>query len=132
MVLAINNRIDLYQFNLRYGDTFDLIQQDSRIAGTYIQTIKTIEKQIVVGDLMKGIIILDVKEQRNNKVSLSEGPSSTHSNVWVNDVLIMAKNRYLVVDKERNILIFERKMLPTNEIVRFKLKKVAQINYGES
>lgn len=67
---------------------------------------------------MKGLIVFDVKEQAMlahsrgtaARATLSEGPSSPHCNVWVNDVLILAANRYLVVDKERNILIFERQM----------------------
>ena len=65
---------------------------------------------------MKGVIVFDVKEHRSNKVLLIEGPSSPHSNIWVNDILILAENRYLVVDKEKNILIFERIMNPVNEI----------------
>jgi len=139
LALAINNRIDLYLFNLRYGDNFDLVLQDQRTAGTYTQTVKTCGSQIVVGDLMKGLIVLDIKEHNHlpqsrangGRATLSEGPSSSHCNVWVNDVLILAINRYLVVDKERNILIFERQMHPTNEIERFKLRTVSQINYGE-
>ena len=137
--LAINNRVDLYLFNLRYGDNFDLVAQDQRAAGSYIVTLKTSGNQIVVGDLMKGLIVFDVKESLNQaqsrgtagRATLSEGPSSSHCNVWVNDVLILANNRFLVVDKERNILIFERQMQPTNEIERFKLRTVAQINFGE-
>jgi len=65
---------------------------------------------------MKGIIVFDLKEHRNNKVLLVEGPSSPHSNIWVNDILILAENRYLVVDKEKNVLVFERNMNPINEI----------------
>jgi len=49
---------------------------------------------------MKGVMIFDVKEHRNNKVVLMEGPSSPHSNIWVNDILILSENRILVVDKE--------------------------------
>ena len=59
---------------------------------------------------MKGIIIFDLKEQRNNNVVLMEGPCSPHSNIWVNDILVLAENRYLVVDKEKNIIVFEREL----------------------
>jgi hypothetical protein len=78
--------------------------------------VRTIKNQIIVGDIMKGIIVFDLKEHRNNKVLLVEGPSSPHSNIWVNDILILAENRYLVVDKEKNVLVFERNMNPINEI----------------
>ena len=116
LALAINNRVDLFLFNLRYGDNFDLVLQDQRAAGSYTVAVKTSGNQIVVGDLMKGLIVFDVKEQSHltqsrgsaGRATLTEGPSSSHCNVWVNDVLILAANRYLVVDKERNILIFER------------------------
>lgn len=106
IVFAINNRIDLYQFNLKLGDNFDFIFCDSKVAGTFLQIVKTIKNQIVVGDIMKGIIVFDLKEHRSNKVVLMEGPSSPHSNIWVNDILILSENKYLVVDKEMNILIF--------------------------
>lgn len=65
---------------------------------------------------MKGIIIFDLKELKNNNVILMEGPSSPQSNIWVNDILVLAENRYLVVDKEKNIIVFERELLPSNEI----------------
>jgi hypothetical protein len=66
---------------------------------------------------MKGIIIFDLKEiKNNNSVILLEGPTSPQSNIWVNDILVLAENRYLVVDKEKNIIVFERELLPTNEI----------------
>ena len=100
IVLAINNRIDLYQFNLKLGDKFEFIICDSKIAGTFLQVVKTINNQIIVGDIMKGVMIFDVKEHRNNKVVLMEGPSSPHSNIWVNDILVLSENRILVVDKE--------------------------------
>jgi len=116
MVIAINNRIELYQFNLRLGDNIDLIIKDTKTAGTFLQIIKTFQNQIIVGDIMKGIIIFDLKEHRNNNVVLMEGPCSPHSNIWVNDILVLAENRYLVVDKEKNIIVFERELLPTNEI----------------
>jgi hypothetical protein len=37
----------------------------------------------------------------------------------------------MVIDKEMNLLIFERNMKPTNELQAFKLKIVSQINIGE-
>jgi hypothetical protein len=85
---------------LKLGDKFEFIICDSKIAGTFLQVVKTINNQIIVGDIMKGVMIFDVKEHRNNKVVLMEGPSSPHSNIWVNDILILSDNRILVVDKE--------------------------------
>lgn len=41
LCLAINNRIDLFLFNLRYGDNFDLVAQDQRAAGSYTVALKT-------------------------------------------------------------------------------------------
>jgi len=52
-------------------------------------------------------------------------------NVWVNEILILAKDKYLVLDKDKNIFIFQRDMKPTNEIQKFKLQVIAQINSGE-
>ena len=93
--------------------------------------MKTVENQIVVGDMMKGIMVFDVKEGRQNKVALCEGPSSCQINVWVNEILILSRDKYLVLDRDKNIFIFQRNMKPTNEIQKFKLSVVAQINAGE-
>lgn len=76
LTLAVSNRVVLYSFNMRHGHQFDLIEHDSKVSGTFAQSMKTIENQIVVGDMMKGIMVFDVKEGRQNKVALCEGPSS--------------------------------------------------------
>lgn len=52
-------------------------------------------------------------------------------NIWVNEILILSKNRYVVLDKERNIFILERDIKPTDEIQKYKLTSIAQINAGE-
>lgn len=52
-------------------------------------------------------------------------------NTWVNDILVLANNRYLVVDHQRNIFVFKRDLVPTNEMQKFQLQVVAQINSGE-
>lgn len=67
LALGINNRIHLYTLNLKHGHNFDLIQHDSKVSGTFIQTIKTMENQIIVGDIMKGVIIFDVKEKKGTQ-----------------------------------------------------------------
>ena len=72
----MNNRVILHTFNMRHGNHFDLSEQDSKVSGTFAQCMKVIENQIVVGDIMKGIMVFDVKEGRQNKVALCEGPSS--------------------------------------------------------
>ena len=51
-------------------------------------------------------------------------------NIWVNEILILSKSKYMVMDKEKNIFILERNLRPTNEIQKYKLKSVAQINSG--
>lgn len=55
---------------------------------------------------MKGIIVFDLKEGRQGKISLVEGPSSCQMNIWVNEILILSKTKYMVLDKEKNIFIF--------------------------
>lgn len=126
LVVAVNNRVDLYQFNLRLGEQFDIFLHSSKPAGSFLQVLRTVDNQIIAGDIMKGLTVFDVKEHpRNNQVELIEGPSSPHSNIWINDVLILSQSRYLVVDKEKNIIIFERHMKPTNELQSFKLSVVA-------
>ena len=61
---------------------------------------------------MKGLTVFDVREIRN-QVELWEGPSSPQSNIWVNDIVILSPSRYLVCDKERNLIVFERKSSPS-------------------
>ena len=82
---------------------------------------------------MKGVIVFDVKEKKGTqgKVQLVEGPSSSLANIWVNEVVILDKEHFLVLDKEKNIFVFERNFLPTNEIQKYKLMVIAQINTGE-
>ena len=79
---------------------------------------------------MKGLTVFDVREIRN-KVELWEGPSSPQSNIWVNDIVILSPSRYLVCDKERNLIVFERKLKPVTELETFKLQVVAQVSAGE-
>lgn len=74
-MLGVNNRLDLMQFNLRPGDFFDLSLLDSKPAGSLLNVIKTVDNQVLAGDIMKGLTIFDVKEIRN-QVELWEGPSS--------------------------------------------------------
>ena len=79
---------------------------------------------------MKGLTVFDVREIRN-QVELWEGPSSPQSNIWVNDIVILSPSRYLVCDKERNLIVFERKLKPVTELETFKLQVVAQVSAGE-
>jgi hypothetical protein len=116
LVLGINNRVILYSLNLKHGNSFDIIAHDSKVSGTFAQCMKTIDFQIVVGDIMKGLMVFDVKEGRQGKVTLVEGPSSCQMNIWVNEILILSKSKYMVMDKEKNIFILERNLKPTNEI----------------
>jgi len=37
----------------------------------------------------------------------------------------------LVLDKEKNIFVFERNFFPSNEIQKYKLMVIAQVNTGE-
>ena len=124
LVLGVNNRLDLMQFNLRLGEYFDLSLLDSKPAGSLLNVIKTVDNQILAGDIMKGLTVFDVKELRN-QVELWEGPSSPQSNIWINDIVVLSPSRYLVCDKERNIIIFERKLKPVTELETFKLQVVA-------
>ena len=76
-------------------------------------------EQIIIGDIMQGISVLDVKEINSGnqtKVSLLEGPSSPYCTLWVTDLIILTPTRYLVTDQEGNIIIFERNLKPVNEL----------------
>jgi len=58
-------------------------------------------EQIIIGDIMQGISVLDVKEINSGnqmKVSLLEGPSSPYCTLWVTDLIILTPTRYLVTD----------------------------------
>ena len=81
-----------------------------------MQCIKTIGDQIIVGDVLKGLLVLDLKEGRQSKFTLVEGPSSGQVNTWVNDILILSKTKYMVMDHSRNIFVFERNLAPINEV----------------
>ena len=130
LVLGVNNRLDLMQFNLQLGEKFDVFMHDSKPCGTLVNIVRTIDNQVLAADIMKGLTVFDVKETRSS-VELIEGPSSPHSCLWINDILILSPSRYLVVDKERNFIVFERNLKPTNEIQTFKLSIVAQASFGE-
>ena len=125
LALGINNRVILYSLNLKHGNSFDIISHDSKVSGTFAQCMKTIDSQIVVGDIMKGVMVFDVKEGRQGKIQLVEGPSSCQMNIWVNEILILSKNKYMVMDKEKNIFILGRNLKPTNEVQKYKLTSVA-------
>ena len=43
LVLAVNNRLDLLQFNLRLGENFDLSLLDSKAAGSLLNVVKTVD-----------------------------------------------------------------------------------------
>ena len=98
---------------------------DSKVSGAYVQCIRTAGDQVIVGDILKGVMIFDLKEGRQSKFSLVEGPASGQVNTWVNDILVIAPNKYLVTDHMRNIFVFERNMAPTNEIQKYQLKVIA-------
>lgn len=67
-------------------------------------------------------MVFDLVEGRNSKFNLTEGPSSGQVNSWVNDILILSRDKYLAVDHSRNIFIFKRNLQPTNEIEKFSLQ----------
>lgn len=64
---------------------------------------------------MKAIMLYDLKEGRtaNNKMLIE----STHSNesIWVNCILPISTALFLVFDKDKNVFLFERILLPTND-----------------
>ena len=65
-------------------------------------------EQIIIGDIMQGVSVLDVKEINSGnqtKVSLLEGPSSPYCTLWVTDLIILTPTRYLVTDQEGNIIM---------------------------
>ena len=67
--------------------------------------------------MIKGLTIFDVKEHpRTGQAELVEGPSSPQSNIWINNMLVLSNSRFLVIDKEMNLLVFERNLKPTNEL----------------
>lgn len=120
----------MYSLNLKHGHKFEIEFLDSKLGGSFIQVIKTLNNQVVVGDIMNGVCVFDLVEGRQNKVTL-QGPCSSHLNIWVNDIVILSKSQYLVADKLHNIFILERILDPKNEIQKYSLYTVAQINAGE-
>mmetsp|Transcript_19263 Transcript_19263/g.32822 ORF Transcript_19263/g.32822 Transcript_19263/m.32822 type:complete len:332 (-) Transcript_19263:419-1414(-) len=131
LLMGANNQVLLYSLNLKHGGQFDLRFHDSKICGQFVQVLKVVEDQVIVGDIMNGVMMVDIKEKRHDQVSLTEGPCSSQINIWVNEVIVMSRARILVVDKQSNIFIMERCLEPKNEIEKFKLRTVAQINFGE-
>lgn len=64
---------------------------------------------------MKAIMLYDFKEGRavSNKM-LSESAHSNES-IWTNCVLPLSLQHFMLFDKEKNMFIFERILLPTND-----------------
>jgi len=86
-------------------------------SGTLIKKIRVTGNTIVVGDIMRSITIFDFKETRQK---ITEGATS-HDSIWTNCVLPLNNQQFIVFDKEKNIFMFERVLLPTADNEKFKL-----------
>jgi hypothetical protein len=61
---------------------------------------------------------------------LQEGAHISHS-IWTNCVVPINQNQYMLFDKERNVFVFEREALPTNDHEKFQMNLIACIRLGE-
>lgn len=100
---------------MRQGPTFTLELLQTKTAGAFIQEIKVIQNTIIVGDIMKAIMLYDFKEGRvQSSKMISESAHTSHS-IWTNSILTLSLSQYMVFDKEKNLFMFERSLLPTND-----------------
>lgn len=61
---------------------------------------------------------------------LNESAHSNHS-IWTNCVLTLSNSHFMVFDKESNVFVFEKILLPVNDHEKFKLNLVACMRIGE-
>lgn len=75
LTIGQNNKVSLYSFQVCTTDV-SLVRLDTKVCGCYVQCIQTSKDQIIVGDVLKGVVVLDLKESRHSKFTMVEGPSS--------------------------------------------------------
>lgn len=61
---------------------------------------------------------------------LNESAHSNHS-IWVNSILALDESHIMVFDKEANMFVFYKNLLPTNDHEKFKLSLVGCMRLGE-
>lgn len=91
--------------------------------------MQAINNTVVIGDLLRAVYTLDFKEHRQSKM-LNESAHSNHS-IWVNSILSLSESHTMVFDKEANVFVFYKNLLPTNDHEKFKLSLVACMKLGE-
>ena len=94
------------------------------------QLHKTHVCTVVVGDMAgRGVMTFELREAKTNKVKIIES-ASTHISMWVNSIVPMSPNRFMVFDQDGNLYIFEKTLLPTTIDQRFKLKLIGSYCAG--
>jgi len=111
LVLGLNNSVSLSTFSLLANSEVEIQAKQSKPCGSFVIQACVQGSQVIVGDVMKGVKIFDVVMQ-NQQYILAEGPSSKSMSIWVNTIVPLAQNKFMVSDKERNMFIFERHMKP--------------------
>lgn len=135
LLAGINNAIKLYKFEAKQGPSFVLTLVESCERGNCITDIKASEdwSTIFVGDMMRSVAVLDLKEiQRGlqTQIRLSISACSSH-HIWVNSLLPLSNEQTLVFDKERNAFILERCHSQANDQQRVKMKIVGGMRHSE-
>lgn len=131
LVLGINNSLKLYTFIAKSSGDFKVEFMQSKEYGTLINDIKVVQNTIAIGDLQKAIMIYEFKESRSqNNKCLTE---SAHANetMWVNKILALNPYQFMAFDIDRNVFIYERAQLPTNDKEKYKLNLIGCMRIGE-
>lgn len=98
----------------------------------FISDLKVVKNTVIVGDLFKGIFLLDLKENRlNNNKCFLEGPISQTS-FMTNCILPLSSENFLVFDTDKNSYIFRRQPLTASDYDKFKLKLTGCVHTGHN
>ncbi|CDW78610.1 dna damage-binding protein 1 [Stylonychia lemnae] len=128
LLLGVNLEVHLYSVTQR-GQEIRLALLQQIAVGTCIQEIKVVNNTVVVGDIMRAIYTFDFKEQKQNKM-LCESAHSNHS-IWTNCVITLSNSHFMVFDKEANVFVIQKILLPVNDHEKFKLNLVSCMKIGE-
>eukprot|EP00347_Sterkiella_histriomuscorum_P011081 403373826 len=128
LVLGVNNDLQLFSMQIKPQEIKLQLLQTLQV-GTAIQQIFAVNNTVVVGDIMRALYTFDFKEQKQNKL-LNESAHTNHS-IWVNTMLPLSESNTMVFDKECNMFVFNKNLLPTNDHEKFKLNMVACMKIGE-
>ena len=64
---------------------------------------------------MKAVMLYDLKESRQPTNKMLIESAHCNQSIWTNCMLNLSTSHFVVFDKDKNLFIFERILLPTND-----------------